>query len=398
MGEKRWTGRAARAQEAASNATSRMRGAVSQGAARTAARARGVGGAIGGMAATVPQLIADIEGPTVPLQEAWSVGLGQILSTHPRLWDGLRSGAVSLDRLGYLEISPDAISFDHNAVAWDEITEIKFGPAVDVVTSHALHNEIGRLTARLPPMPGRDWLVRQAVEVLVALCLATVGTVPDEDADTTSGAVGDRTPMGVPVMITYGSAVRPSKLVPGVFVALIAASIPSVSQAIAQIARERGIKVTFAPPSRSRQHAITMRKVAGSLSGRLRHGSEPQALEGGTGRKPTDLDDGAVSDTDISAGDDRPSAEGRMWTPGNWDRDDFEFDLLSTDEPSNEPPAQHRAQPIAHLADPPELVAEAALGVLASGPQVAAEGVGDTIIDCAPGSSGVMFSNLLPRK
>jgi hypothetical protein len=356
MGEKRWTERAARAQEATSDAAMRVRGFASRSATRAAARARGVGGAIGGVAATVPELIASIEGPEVPLREAWSVGLGQVLSGHPKLPDILHGVALNLDRLGHLQISPDAISFDGEAVPWEEINEIKFGPALDVVTSHALQNEVGRLTARLPQLPGRDWLVRQAIEVLVALCLAAAGAAHEEDpAGRSVDAVGDGVPSGVPVMITYGGPVRHKELTPGVFVALIAASIPSVSRAILSLAHARGIKVTVAPPSRSRKQAIVMRKIAGSLSGRLGRGGERRAIESGAGPEPAVLDPAVANETDIAPLADQSNPPGRMLTPGGEETEDSEFGgVLPTGRPSNASQIHRLPQPVARPAGTPD--------------------------------------------
>jgi hypothetical protein len=62
---------------------------------------------------------------------------------------------------------------------------------------------------------------------------------------------------------------------------LIAATTPSVSEAIAATARERGIKVTIAPPSRSHRQAIAMRRLVDSVSSRFGPGDELPAIEDG---------------------------------------------------------------------------------------------------------------------
>ena len=288
--------RSARHSAKALTATSRMRDAV----ARSAGRAKLVGGAIGDTASAVPEMIAAIKGPELPLRETWSVGIGQVLSGHPQLPAKLRGLALSLDRLGHLQISPDAIGFDGEEVPWKKIKGITFGPAMDVVTSRSLQHEVGRLTRRLPPVPGRDWLVRRAVEFLVALCYAAAGK---DDAD--ANAPGADAAIGVPMSITYGGALRSRDLAPGVFAALVAASVPAVSEAIASTARERGITMTIAPQSRSREQAIAMRKLADSLADRLGRG-ERGWIEDGDAEElsPAHTGEiGALSATDMPATD-----------------------------------------------------------------------------------------------
>jgi len=402
MGEKRWTGRAARVQAVASTAAAGVRSAAKRRIALTAAQVRSLGGIIGEMAATIPELIAGIEGPTIPLQEPWSIGLGQVLSRHPKLSGKLSGAVLNLDRLGHLQISPDAISFDGEAVPWDEITEIKFGPVVDLVTSYALQNEIGRLTARLPQLPGRDLLVRQAVDALVAVCLASAGATADqESAARQVDEAGGSVVTGVPVMVVYGGPARRRGLTPGVFVAVIAASIPSVSQAIAQFARERGIKISVAPPSRSRRQAIVMRNVADSLSARLKRGREARAIESGSDPELMALDSAAAGEPDFAgtaAG--QSDADGHLRTPGDWDADDFDFGPdPATDGPTTvtRPPAPRLTRPITRSSGPPEfIVGESPDGVV-SELQMTANNVCEAVQRNEPSASGVLVSHLLPR-
>jgi hypothetical protein len=352
---------------------------VTQGTAKDAAtgaraimgkgitKAKGMGGAVGDVASAVPGLMTSIVGPTVPLLEPWSIGLGQVISGHPKLSPKLRGITLGLDRLGHLEISPEAISFDGEGVPWDEIDEIKFGPAVDVITSHALQNEIGRLTARLPQMPGRDWLVRQAIEVLVALCLAAAGTAEAEHPDGHGdNPTDDHTPLGVPVAVMYGGPVRRKALPPGVFVALIAASVPSVSEAIASLARERGIKVTAAPPSRSHKQAIVMRKLAGSLSSRISRQTDVPAIESGPGTEPLELNVDAAYDGDPWP-EDGPSVVAHQTSGEQWTVDSEHSwpPPAGQPMPSSQP---HQSAQSATPTDPPDFVVEEGNGVSGTDP------------------------------
>src|SRR5205823_4719888 len=118
---------------------------------------------------------------------------------------------------------------------WEKVDEIKFGPALDLITSHALHHEAERLTGLLPPVPGRRWVVRQALGVLVALCLTAAGPGTDKDPEPV-GETDNSATRGIPMSIIYRSFGRRKELSPGVFAALVAASTPSISAAIAAIA------------------------------------------------------------------------------------------------------------------------------------------------------------------
>jgi hypothetical protein len=259
-------------------AASGARGHVRDTIGRVAEGARDVGDGAGNVATGLAELVARIEGPVLPLREIWSVGLGQLLADHPKLPDQLRGVVGHLDRLGQLQLSPTMISFDGHVAGWDKVEEITFGPPMDVITSHALQHEVGRLTALLPPVPGRAWLVRQAVGVLVALCLAVAERATTDESPDAGDGDRDTVP-GIPVSVTYGGLVRRKDLTPGVFAALVAASTPTFSEAITLMARDRGIRVTVAPPSRSRRQAIVLRQLADSMVGRFGRGDEPPAIE-----------------------------------------------------------------------------------------------------------------------
>jgi hypothetical protein len=264
MVDRNWTKRVTQA--ATSTARDRILDAVNHGAAL----AGGIGSAVGDAAASASELITNIEGPLVPLRQPWGSGLGQILGTHPALPDNLRSTVNRLDRLGRIRMSPEMIGFDGEDVRWERVDEIAFGPVQDVITSHALQHEARRLTTLLPPVPGRKWLVRQALQILVGLCRAVADrSVDDSESE---GAPS------IPVSVTYrGSLGRRKELTPGVFAALVAASAPTFSEAVMMIAAERGIRITVAPVPRSRAQATAIRKMANAMSRRLTRADESGA-------------------------------------------------------------------------------------------------------------------------
>ncbi|MFG2052826.1 hypothetical protein ACGFI9_02245 [Micromonospora sp. NPDC048930] len=287
-------------------------GAVAKASESTAAWARDMSGAARAAAASATERIAGMDGPALPLAEAWSIGLGRILSEQATLPGMLRSAVLNLDRLGRLQISSDSISFDGTDVPWTKVEEIKFGSASALLVSHAIEHEIERLTDRLPPVPGRSWLVRQAVEVLVALCHA-VGTV-GEDSAKRRGADGVEVPLGVPMEVVYRRLGRRKKLTPGAFVTLVAALVPNTPETIAALARQHHVKITTVASSRYEKHAVAMVNFAAALSDRLRREGEPGPSDIGVADDSELLEVGEANEDDSAPGADRPDAlpRGRM--------------------------------------------------------------------------------------
>lgn len=264
-----WSNAAAKARDAAAKTVAHA-GTAGQ---TVVAHAGAAGQTVKDAAATVAGLVGDIEGPSIPQQGPWSVGVGQILRRHPQLPPKLGGVVGGLDRLGFLAISAEAITFDRETVNWDSIEEIRFGLAADVLTSQALQTEVRRLTSLLPPVPGRAWLVRRIIELLGAFCLAAASRAGDDDEP------DHQDTLGVPVGIVYRRRLRRGELTPGVFVALAAASVPTIVPAITAMASEHGITVTMAPRSRSRRQAEAIRRVAGALAERLARSQDTPEIE-----------------------------------------------------------------------------------------------------------------------
>ena len=258
MSNKDWLGRTAQ------NAAAKARSALNRGAE----------GAADAASPGFPDPIAAIDSPPVPLTAAWCVGVGQILNSHPKMPERLRGLVRHMDRLGSVMISPDAIGFDGVTVPWEAVQSITFSSPLEVLTSAALHREVRRVTALVPPVPGRGWLVRQIVDVLAGLCLAAAGR--GRDASAATDELGS-----VPLAVAYREHLRNKELTCGVFAALMATSDPAIAAAIMAIARERGISVTAGPQARSGNYAHAFRELAGSLTAGLSHDDEgPDSVSG----------------------------------------------------------------------------------------------------------------------
>lgn len=63
--------------------------------------------------------------PPGPVQGRWAIGVGDLLAEHPRMPNALRGLARNLDRYGGLAIIPRTIEFDHDAIEWASVTEIR---------------------------------------------------------------------------------------------------------------------------------------------------------------------------------------------------------------------------------------------------------------------------------
>ncbi|WP_344076622.1 hypothetical protein [Luedemannella helvata] len=213
-----------------------------------------------GIATTASGLLSDLGAPGVPPQDEWRAGLGQMIGHRTGAPAALRPFVHQLDRLGAVVVSGDVVGFDGAEIRWENVTEVTLGPVVDVLTAMAVPREVERLTAVLPPLPGRAWVVRQAVDTLVAVCVAA-GSLAVSVDDALSGTV--------PVAVGYKGQFRSKVTEPGLFASLIAASVPQVASAIVHEAEYRGIPVTTAPRSRAGDRAVAIQGVARALAERL---------------------------------------------------------------------------------------------------------------------------------
>lgn len=202
-------------------------------------------------------LVDGIVPPTLPLAGSWAVGLGSLLRQHPQIPDGIGSLVAQLDRWGELALTPDEITVDGESVRWSSVQSVSMGRASDILTSGALDRELQRLTSRLPPVPGRAWVVRHATSIVVGLCLSV--TRP-ELAEAESMRMA-------PLSIAYRSSLRNRTLQPGIFATLLAMKLPAAAEAVASLALDHGAEVTTAPPSKAQEWAGTLRSAALRLKG-----------------------------------------------------------------------------------------------------------------------------------
>jgi len=238
----------------------RVAGKASNQARSIAGKGRDrAGAAAEKLAERVPEVIDGLGPPAVPLQTEWEIGFGRFAAYLIRVPDRLRRLTRKLDGVGALAIPPDAVTVDGAKVAWKDITEITFGTIPDAFTANAADQMADRLTSALPRVPGRSWLVRQAMDTLVAIGLVIQGRTPGGPEDG---------PAHVLMAVNYKGRIGKKELNPGLFALQVSSLMPDVAAALVELSTRYGVKVVIRPPSRSANRAETMRALVSRLKAR----------------------------------------------------------------------------------------------------------------------------------
>jgi hypothetical protein len=216
--------------------------------------------------------------PPVPATEQWEMSLAAFL----RLRTDLPSVALKplglLDRYGAIGFGPETVGFDGEDIAWGRVVRIIARDVVEVVTDSAMEREAEHIRGLLPPLPGRKWVVEQAMGLLGSVAGPVTAKV----------AAGD-----VACEIVYrGRFGREKVLRAGLFPALLQAARPEVVRSLVATARERGVEVSGVRSPASA--GGSGREVAGGSADRPALAS------------PTGPPDGSLSPSAASTPDARP--------------------------------------------------------------------------------------------
>ena len=195
----------------------------------------------------------------MPIQAEWELGFGRFAADLIKVPDRLRVLTRKLDGVGALAISPDAVSIDGTKVAWKDVSEITFGTIPDAFTANVADQMADRLTSALPRIPGRAWLVRQAMDTLIAVGLVIQGRTPGGPEDG---------PAHVLMAVNYRGKIGKKEVNPGLFTLQLSSLMPSVAAALVELCTRHGVEVIIRPPSRSANRAETMRALVGRLQAR----------------------------------------------------------------------------------------------------------------------------------
>lgn len=147
--------------------------------------------------------LANRRPPAGPVQGRWSIGIGDLLAEHPRVPNAARGLVRNLDRYGGLTITERTIEFDHDAIEWASVTEIRTRNVVDYLLSDALSQQI--TTLPLPWFPGRRRILDALSKAVLTLAVATAKEQLDRHAD-----------LRIPAEVEYRGTIRRARqLTPG---------------------------------------------------------------------------------------------------------------------------------------------------------------------------------------
>ena len=218
------------------------------------------------VAAEVSRLQAVLAGrrpPLGPVRGRRSIGIGDLLAEHPRVPSAVRPLVRNLDRYGGLAITERTIEFDHDAIEWASVTEVRTRNVVEYLLSDALIQQIDTLP--LPWFPGRRRVLEALSKALMTLVVAAARQQLDQHGD-----------LRIPAEIEYRGAIRAGRqLSPGILAALVLAD-PAVNDCLVATARAHGITVRAADGDAlgaADQRADRLRAKLGTLESRLGRGT-----------------------------------------------------------------------------------------------------------------------------
>jgi len=176
------------------------------------------------------RLLAEHRPPPGQLYDGWSMGVGDVLASLPKVPKRVRGLIRKLNRFGGVSLSPQEIVLDGDDVPWEKVTEVRTRHLVGYLVGDAVQQQVEGLP--MPPFPGRRRLLDALGQALLTLTIATA----EEQLD--------KVDFFIPAEIVYkGSFGRRKELNAGFVSALILAE-PAVSEALIATAKARGITVT----------------------------------------------------------------------------------------------------------------------------------------------------------
>jgi hypothetical protein len=186
--------------------------------------------------------LENISLPSVPPEEAWSLSLASLIASNRDIPAVALKLLGMLDRFGSVRVSADEVGFDADDVKWSQVTLLRTASVFDVLTDVAIQREVERLRMLLPPVPGRKWLIRRALQWFQVLLRRATGLDGDSTASTEI----------VAEILYKGRLGGQKELRVGVVSAAILAALPQVNASIAETARMQGVQVG-APAGRAVQ-------------------------------------------------------------------------------------------------------------------------------------------------
>ena len=181
-------------------------------------------------AGRIQALLRKVRPPAGPITKRWALGIGDVVADTARLPERLRGAVRLLNRFGGVAVSPRALEFDGDDVAWSKMTEIDTRNLVEYLLSGAVEKQVDRLP--VPWFPGRGKLLGLASAAVLTLLMATARQQIEDHADAR-----------IPAEVHYRGLLGGDKVLsPGVLSTLILAD-PRVSECVIATATANGVTV-----------------------------------------------------------------------------------------------------------------------------------------------------------
>ena len=165
-----------------------------------------------------------------PVNERWSLSIGDIVADAVNAPEPLRRAVRLLNYFGGVAFSAQSVEFDGDDVDWSDVTGIRTRNLIGYLVSDAIDKQVGKLP--LPRFPGRGLLL-DAVQAAALTALVAVARQQLED-----GPLDVR----IPAEVHYRGVLREKELSPGVLAAVVLAD-PAVRECLQETARTHGVQV-----------------------------------------------------------------------------------------------------------------------------------------------------------
>lgn len=173
-----------------------------------------------------------VDRPAAPADRLWELSIAALVGRHPRVPGVAVKLLGLLDGFGAVAVGPGKVGFDGDEPSWDKVLEVRTHSMAGILPDSAVEKEIDRIRAKLPPVPGRKWVVTKATEGLLTLVMAATDIARHTE---------DRQ---IACEIVYSGLLgRPKQVPAGLVACAILTAIPEASDSIVATAQARGIPV-----------------------------------------------------------------------------------------------------------------------------------------------------------
>lgn len=206
----------------------------------------------------VGRILAALPRPSSPVVDDWEVSLAALVARVPKMPRVVTKPLGLFDRVGAVHIGRDEVGFNGDEISWDRIVEIRTQEIVLVAAGEALEAEVAQYLKFLPPVPGKDWLVRKVGELMFTLWVTVTDGYDEESIKAAVEPISSTDPdpdslrsRVVSDIVFRRRTLGTGEKSPGLVSMVIAAAVPESTLTIVQEAIRRGIPVLHVPADES---------------------------------------------------------------------------------------------------------------------------------------------------